>query len=378
VSRGEQRPAGARIPALDGIRGIAILCVMLYHFTFYSGIDPTLVVDKVYYHTALVGWFGVDLFFVLSGFLITGILYDTASAPQYFRNFYARRVLRIFPLYYGTLAVFFFLLPLVIDVSEAFEELLRDQLWYWSYLVNVQIALDYWPSFFALGHFWSLAVEEQFYLVWPLVVFFLKRRSLIAICVVCIVGAFLVRVGFAWFGNPTAAYVLTPSRADALAIGGLLALLGRGPHGLGTLSTWAWPTFVVAGAGLGAIFLVKQGLGTEDPVVVTIGFSLIAFLFGALVLLALVARPGSRRERLFSHPALAFFGRYSYALYVFHHPIAIYLGGILGVASLPRLLQSQLPGQLIFVVVATGLSLALAIPSWHFYESRFLALKRHF
>jgi peptidoglycan/LPS O-acetylase OafA/YrhL len=111
---------------------------------------------------------------------------------------------------------------------------------------------------------------------------------------------------------------------------------------------------------------------------VTIGFSLIAFLFGALVLLALVARPGSRRERLFSHPALAFFGRYSYALYVFHHPIAIYLGGILGVASLPRLLQSQLPGQLIFVVVATGLSLALAIPSWHFYESRFLALKRHF
>jgi peptidoglycan/LPS O-acetylase OafA/YrhL len=211
LSRGEQRPAGARIPALDGIRGIAILCVMLYHFTFYGGIEPTLIVDKVYYHTALVGWFGVDLFFVLSGFLITGILYDTASAPQYFRNFYARRVLRIFPLYYGTLAVFFFLIPLVIDISDTFEELLRDQLWYWSYLVNVQIALEYWPSFFALGHFWSLAVEEQFYLVWPLVVFFLKRRSLIAICVVCIVGAFLVRVGRA--GDRRAAGAARPGAA---------------------------------------------------------------------------------------------------------------------------------------------------------------------
>ena len=371
-------PVAERIPALDGIRGIAILCVMAYHFTLYSGMTPASPIDYLYYQTTLLGWFGVDLFFVLSGFLITGILLDATSTPHFFRNFYVRRVLRIFPLYYGTLVVAFFILPRVVEVSDAYRILLQDQAWYWSYLVNVQIAIEYWPSFSALGHLWSLAIEEQFYLVWPLLVFVLRRRSLIVVCLLCIAGALLVRIGFAYGGNTTAAYVLTPSRADALAVGALLALVARRPGGLASMLRWAWPTFAVAGVSLGAILLSRRGLNTEDPVVVTIGFSTLAVLFGALLLLALGAPEHSLRERLFTHPVLTFFGKYSYGLYVFHHPVALFLGTALGVAWFPRMLNIQLPQQLLFTLAATGLSLGLAIPSWHLYESRFLRLKKHF
>jgi peptidoglycan/LPS O-acetylase OafA/YrhL len=181
--------SGQRIPALDGIRGLAIALVMFHHFTLYGGMRPDFVLDKVYRHVALVGWVGVDLFFVLSGFLITGILHDSRSDRHYFRNFYMRRTLRIFPLYYGVLAATFLVLPLVLDVSGSCRELLRDQAWYWTYLINVQIGLDYWPSCFVLGHFWSLAVEEQFYLVWPLLLYLLGRRGMLALCVTCILGA---------------------------------------------------------------------------------------------------------------------------------------------------------------------------------------------
>lgn len=371
-------PAG-RIPALDGIRGIAILFVMLYHFTLYGGMEPSVMIDKIYYRGALVGWFGVDLFFVLSGFLITGILFDSVHGRHYFRNFYTRRVLRIFPLYYGTLAVFFLLIPRLYEPSNACQQLLDDQIWYWTYLVNIQIAIDYWPECFVLGHFWSLAVEEQFYLLWPLVILVFRRRSLIVVCLLSIFGALVFRTVLATNGELTAAYALMPSRADALAMGALLALLARGPRGLGRVAGWGGPIIVTSAALLGVIFLWKRGLSIEDPLVLTVGFSLLVLLFGGTLLLGMTAPPSSRLGRFFSHPALVFFGRYSYGLYVFHHPIAIGLGksGI-GVWAWPRILGSQMAQQVGFTVLATALSLLIAMLSWHLYESPILRLKRFF
>src|SRR2546427_5689081 len=131
---------------------------------------------------------GVDLFFVLSGFLITGILLDTKGSRHYLRQFHARRVLRIFPLYYAALALFLILLPMLLPGDRVLRDLTADSVWYWTYLYNVKVAAAGFTSSSALGHFWSLAVEEQFYLIWPIVVLYLARRHLYGACWAAVVA----------------------------------------------------------------------------------------------------------------------------------------------------------------------------------------------
>jgi peptidoglycan/LPS O-acetylase OafA/YrhL len=369
----------SHIPALDGIRGIAILLVMLHHFTFYGGMRPATKVDRLFYMITTAGWVGVDLFFVLSGFLITGILYDARGADHFFRNFYIRRVLRIFPLYYGTLIAFFVILPALVPLDQRYDALAQDQIWYWSYLVNWQIGFNGWPANYAIGHFWSLAVEEQFYLIWPVAVFLFGWRKLVTICLAIIVGSFFVRVGLVWAGYSTAAYVLTPARMDSLAVGGLLALMGRSPDGLSKLSHWSWPAAAAAAALIAVIFVRKRGLSQENPYVQIIGYTLLAVLFGAILSIAITSPRASFPAKLFAHPALMFFGRYSYALYIFHHPLILAVGyRDFRVANLPALLGSQLPGQVLYTIIVGGASVVLALLSWHLYESRFLRLKARF
>lgn len=372
-------PLDTRVPALDGIRGIAILLVMLHHFAYYGGMRPTAIVDKLFYTITYVGWCGVDLFFVLSGFLITGILFDTKGGHCFFRNFYMRRLLRIFPLYYGFLVVFFLILPRIVPVGAAFHSLGESQGWYWSYLVNLQIARDGWPSFPAIGHFWSLAVEEQFYLFWPVVVFLLPRRALMITCLVFIVGSFGTRVGLAFAGYSIAAYVLTPARMDALAVGAFLALLTRGPNGFASLSRWAWPVAGTAVGVLSAMIIWRQGFYPADIVVQTIGHTLLAILFGAVLGIAATSPHETALGKVFAHRGLIFFGHYSYALYVFHPLIIFFITRKwFTVGSVPPFMGSQLPGQILFSLVATGASLVLALLSWHMYEAQFLKLKNMF
>jgi peptidoglycan/LPS O-acetylase OafA/YrhL len=317
--------SGLHVPALDGLRGIAILVVMVHHFTIFGMGAPTTVLDKRVYKLFAAGWCGVDLFFVLSGFLITGILLDAKGGAHFFRNFYMRRFLRIFPLYYGFLFAFFVLLPLTFPLGDSFRSLLEQQGWYWSYLVNLPIAMEGWPRQYAIGHFWSLAVEEQFYLVWPLMVFFCGRRQLMVICVACFLGSVGVRLGFALAGYPLAGYVLTPARMDTLAVGAFLALIVRRSDGLMILTRWNWPVGCAAAAGLGAIFVWQHGLRELDIIVQTIGYSMLAVMFGALLVAALARPSESRIGRFFERPVLRFFGRYSYGLYVFHHPVVLLL-----------------------------------------------------
>ena len=155
-------------PALDVLRGIAILLVFFYHnFSFLQVFE--------------FGWIGVDLFFVLSGFLITDILLSSQGGRNFFRNFYARRFLRIFPLYYITLIAFFLLAPYVFSQQNAdvVTYYNTNQLWFWSHLQNWLFVNKGMSSSPMLSHFWSLAVEEQFYLFWPLIIFILKdlKRS---------------------------------------------------------------------------------------------------------------------------------------------------------------------------------------------------------
>jgi peptidoglycan/LPS O-acetylase OafA/YrhL len=365
------------IPALDGVRGLAILLVMIFHFSRYGhGLTRSdLLVDEMYYRFASAGWIGVDLFFVLSGFLITGILYDAKGSSRYFRNFYVRRALRIFPLYYGALLFFLLVLPRMRPDHRGLDLLVRDAPWYWSYLSNVKIALDGWPDFGALGHFWSLAVEEQFYLVWPVIVLMLGRRQLLYACVACIAGALITRVALNAGGNGTAAFVLTPARIDALAVGGFLAVTSRAPGGLQKVSRIAGPAATLLTASVLIVFVVRKGFFTTDPVVSTVGHTILACLFGSIVVLALTSTHEHFIARVFRSSWLGFLGRYSYGLYVFHHPILFFGAGIVPLGLLPTVFGSQLLRQFAYLLVATLVSVGLALVSWHLYEKRFLKLK---
>ena len=176
-------PFGKRLMSLDGLRGIAILAVIAEHTLRLF--HPTSVLSRLWAAFQESSWAGVDLFFVLSGFLITGILLDSRHDKRYFLNFYARRTLRIFPLYYAVLVIAILIVPAVMGFSklpELYSRLVANQLWLWTYLQNFAQASGphALPGF---GHFWSLAVEEQFYWVWPLAVFLLPRRHLFRLCI---------------------------------------------------------------------------------------------------------------------------------------------------------------------------------------------------
>jgi peptidoglycan/LPS O-acetylase OafA/YrhL len=376
----------SHIPALDGLRGIAVLLVLLHHFALYGDFEAHTTFEKVVSMLFAAGWSGVDLFFVLSGFLITRILYSTNRERHYFRNFYLRRTLRIFPVYYATLALFFFVAPVVswsigplpAVLDEPYRSLLSDQGWYWGYLVNIQIALHGWPGFSALAHFWSLAIEEQFYLVWPLVVFCLSRSNLIRLCALLILLALAFRVQLAWTGEILAAYVLAPARLDALAVGALLALLACGPGGL---VTWRRVAAAAAGASAAALFVLavlRRGLWTDDPLTITLGLTLLACLFGSALVLAVTSPADGWLTRTLTGRPLVAIGRYSYGIYVFHHVIALGMGRLFTVGDLPLVAGSQLPALAIYVLIGSGLSLAVAALSWHAFELRFLRLKERF
>lgn len=367
------------IPALDALRGLAILLVMLGHFSHFDGMPPVVPIDRMVKTFAGVGWVGVDLFFVLSGFLITGILYDSKGGAHYFRNSFARRVLRIFPVYYGCLVVFLVVLPLLFPNDWGYQALRKDGVWYWTYLTNLQIARFGFPDFPVLGHFWSLAIEEQFYLVWPAVVLLSTRADLIRICFLCIVGAFVVRVAFVLGNYGEAAYVLTPARMDSLAVGAGLALAARGQEGWMRITRLARPAATILGAVLVTMFVSRGGLAPWDPIMKTIGHTLLACFFGALLVLALISARQTVTGRFFASSRLAFFGRYSYALYVIHVPILLLgLGRLLPLDYVPTVFGSLLLKKLVFVSFAMTVSVALAMISWHLYEKQFLKLKKLF
>jgi peptidoglycan/LPS O-acetylase OafA/YrhL len=180
-------------PALDGVRGIAILWVVMHNLSVAEETLLPSLGGRLLVAGLDGGWAAVTLFFALSGFLITGILLDGQKDPSYYRNFYVRRALRIFPLYYAVLFVAFFVLPLwgTLPPRLAVDE--SHQLWLWLYLSN-------WAEPYGMGgdafpHFWSLAVEEQFYLLWPFLIRHRTPRAVVKLCLALAAAALVIRIG---------------------------------------------------------------------------------------------------------------------------------------------------------------------------------------
>jgi peptidoglycan/LPS O-acetylase OafA/YrhL len=363
-----------RVPALDGLRGVAILLVLAAHFRLAA--DATLA-DRLYNTTVLGGYSGVDLFFVLSGFLITGILLDAkdAGAGDYFRNFYARRALRILPLYYGIVAALTIVWPRLHAPTAAMALMQHNQWWYWLHATNILTVVSSGTGLpYRTGHFWSLAVEEQFYLVWPFVVWFSSPRRLLRICVGCIVVALLLRAVLLpridWI------YVLPVTRMDTLTIGAALAVLAREAGGLARYRRAAIWVGVSAGVVWASLFFASMAWQPVDPVFRTVGYTAAAAMYAAGI--AAVLTWGALGA-VASHPVLRFFGKYSYGMYVFHWPLMLYMAPIWTVvAAVPPLLGTRLPAQLVYLVLATAMTAAVAFVSWWVYERQFLSLKRFF
>jgi len=373
-SRSQRGPTpGAHVPALDGLRGVAVLLVLAFHFAHIDGEGGT--VERALLGAARSGWAGVDLFFVLSGFLITGILLDARGTTGYFRAFYLRRVLRIFPLYYAYLAILFFLLPALFPALEVKG---ATQGWLWTYLGNILFARE--GGFQAspyTGHFWSLAVEEQFYLLWPFLVWLLPRRRLAVLCVGLVAGAFVLRFAIhRTTFNATAAYVLTPARMDALAMGALVAIAMREPAWWPRVRLGApWVLSAAAGA-VAAVWVGQGGLFGGDPVVQVWAFGPIAAGFAALLVLAVDGNGGSPLSRGLTRPGLRAAGKYSYGLYVLHYPVLLALEAAgLTSAMLAGRLGGRLAGVAAFVAIAGAVTFAGALLSWDLLEKRFLRWK---
>lgn len=321
------------------------------------------------------GWVGVDLFFTLSGFLITGILLDTREHEGYLKNFYVRRALRIFPLYYGVFLVLFLLTPVLHLQWRA------GHIAYLFYAGNIAYGIDptlanVRPSVLFL-HLWSLAVEEQFYLIWPWVILLVaRRRSLVWVCFGLSALALVLRSGLMIALPLTRAYewdyAMLPTHMDGLLYGALAAVWIRSQT-LESIVRRARPISLIAAATMAVIY-GRVGFDFYSPVMMLAGFPVLAILFASVLLQALV--PGSWASRLGSIPILRFFGKYSYGMYIFHilfmPEFAKYQ------VKLQMAVHSTLAGGLLYDVLTLAGTCVISVLSYQMYEKRWLGLKKRF
>lgn len=351
------------IPQLDGFRGIAILWVLLDHFF-----------EKIYFFH--FGWTGVNLFFVLSGYLITGRLSHHASTDggkNYFRNFYARRILRIFPLYYLFLAGFFFVLPLLYDhYGLYFSDLKRDQLWYWTYLDNWLIVFSGPPGNLILLSLWSLAVEEQFYLFWPVIYRYVRGGDLKSTIIFLIVASIGVRI---FTGVPFHhAYYSTLTACEPLLMGAGLFILIQEGRAVRYRRRFAIAA-LVALAALFIIFVHQFSFETTNAWLMKYGYTAIDVLWAYLLYLAMTG--SASVIRVLTSKWLIWLGKYSYGIYIYHFVIFQMI-----VWKLDAILAGKGIAQLIAYPLgrAIGLSVTLlcSFASYQLFEKHFLRLKRYF
>jgi len=368
--------SGNRIKELDGLRGIAIIMVFLYHCLPRSLFISNNAYTYFIYRLSNMGWSGVDLFFVLSGFLITSILLRSKDKPNYFVNFYARRILRIFPLYYFSLILIFTTLPFI--NAKDFLVISNFQIWYYLYIQNwiTALSLINIPSYF--GHYWSLAIEEQFYVIWPAIIYNLKNKYILIVCgIITTMSLFYRLYSFLStkdenIGNYLAFSSIT--RIDGLMIGAFVAVMlydGRLNDKLVGYAKILSALSVI----LISLFILNNTASIiwNNPPMLIFGFTVLGVLAGCLVIISILSPYTSFLRLLLRGSVLSFFGKYSYAMYIFHFPIILAYVFLFGIMKAHGIVF-----WCFFLVSCAATTILASLISWHALEKHAIGLKRYF
>jgi peptidoglycan/LPS O-acetylase OafA/YrhL len=362
------------IPALDGIRALAILLVIPHNISLLK--PPYAALMAPFSVLANVGWIGVQLFFVLSGFLITGNLLDTRGSDNYYRAFIARRALRIMPLYFGVLLVAMVIVPAVTTPPPDLRDTLSNQVWLWTFLSNW--TAPYGGTVSGFSHFWSLAVEEQFYLLWPFVIARCRPPTAFWVCLgIAAVSVASRFVMLHMHAEDDALYMFTNSRMDALALGAATAAVIRIPHWRARLERMIWPVAIAVPVVLLIAWRISDGLTYFDRGAHEFGYTVLALAFALVVLLTTLPVTGLLRGlmRLLAIPPLRLVGRYSYGMYIFHLPLHMYFGNALIHHYVHNITNPIALGYSWLMVLVSFIAAAL---SYELIERRFLSFKQYF
>ncbi len=326
----------------------------------------------------LRGWAGVDLFFVLSGFLITGILLKARTSPDYYRAFYVRRALRVFPLFYVVCAAGMFLYPVLTGTASA---PFRIQIWYWLNLSNLLTAVK--PNAISWADpFWSLGIEEQFYLLWPLLVRRWTDRTLALLCAAALPVEYLLRL-LPYVRHhdlpvplalpPQFSYRLTPLHTDGIFAGALLAIA---VHRRWLRREHQSRIAVLAAAGALLFWVANTGARQGAVPLAQLRFTGLAVFGGGLIGVLALSKGRDTLSRVFSSAPLRMLGRQSFCIYLTHIPVWIAIAAVMH-----RLHIAAQPGSagaffaVSLTVIATGTLSAL---SWRYFEEPILSFKRRF
>jgi peptidoglycan/LPS O-acetylase OafA/YrhL len=346
--------SGARIKSVDGLRGLAILLVLLYHSVFHVRVAN----HQVNWLLSLgsMAWSGVDLFFVLSGFLIGGILIDARESPSYYKTFYARRAYRILPLYFAVL-----LTCLVLGV-------ITGPVPNWTFFVfaqNIGMALCGAFGGGGLALTWSLAVEEQFYMTVPVIVRAIRRSSLIWLTGAVILMAPLLRACLLEYAHNGgfASYVLMPCRADALAMGILCAILVRDSRALLYIRQYRRGLYAVAGLLVLVVLKISPHYELFSKDFHGLEYSLLGLLYASALLIAVSEEDAIVRIALCNKPLMQL-GNIAYGTYLFHFLFLLWFQelGRAHLANRPQILRGGI------ALSAMMAAIAVATVSWRYFE----------
>lgn len=369
---------------LDGLRALAAAIVIWGHVAPSLNWQADAWFLKIFNLFLGLSWTGVQLFFVLSGFLITSLLIQDLGKPRQLKNFFIRRSLRIFPIYYCALIACIIILPNLGYSAQWVDLAQENQFWYWTYLIN-------WASpfidTFGFTHFWSLAIEEQFYLFWPFLLIFCSRRTVVAFCWFMILTGPIARaILFYFFGDlgpskamsSQAAYTFTFARWDALAIGALLAIYkSEGKQAL--ISKWLWPTAIVC-----ALWFVVETFFNHRFASLGYGSSIlnqsIAAIVFAIVIFCCAKQSDSNKLsiRFLESWLLKQTGKYSYAMYLLHIPVLHFW------LQYTQVSLTEKSGWELFLyinlncIAVFSITFVISAVTWKLIEEPFLKLKHKF
>jgi len=373
-----------RVQCLDGLRGVAVLLVICVHANHpFGGIFPPGPFDKTLAAVFGAGWIGVNIFFVLSGFLITGILLDSKTASSPVLNFYARRALRIFPLYFAFLllvslpAFIHFRIPFLVRLSP------DDLLSVGGFYYNFRISFFSHASLVNIHHFWSLCVEEHFYLIWPFIVICLSAKRLVQVCLTGMILSLSARIAVLASGQwKLTAYYITPCELDGLLAGAFLACALRNPDlrkcvadGCGKITCLAAASLILLIMYQGH-FYNEDGPGISGNLSLTIGISAVSLLFTGLIANMMLGRYRLVRSWL-STRLLVSLGKYSYGMYVFHMLVLNILHSLIQRYA-AFVTASDWVAKPLLAITGIASSATLAMLSYYLFEVHFLRLKRYF